>query len=231
MQPLLPVPQGHGRPRRYPLREIMNGIRYVLRYGIPWDAMPKDLPPSSLCYDYWRLLSDGGHLERINHHLEMMDREKDGREASPTLAIIDAQSVKCDAPHGERGYDAAKKSLAASAMSLSIAVGALAGWRRGTADHRSGSRGTSRARVVRPRPRRHRGTGRHDSARGRPGYPAARRGKAISFGMCEEDVREVMRHPVRRHGIRRLDPPARPRRSAPPARLWHVSAQDPLRAR
>jgi hypothetical protein len=40
LEPLLPVPQGKGRPRRYALREIMNGIRYVLRYGIPWDAMP-----------------------------------------------------------------------------------------------------------------------------------------------------------------------------------------------
>ena len=87
----------------------MNGIRYVLRYGIPWDAMPKDLPPSSICYDYWRLLSDGGHMQRINHELVMMDRERAGREASPTLAIVDAQSVKCDAPHGERGYDAGKK--------------------------------------------------------------------------------------------------------------------------
>lgn len=111
LEPLLPVPQGKGRPRRYALREIMNGIRYVLRYGIPWDAMPKDLPPSSICYDYWRLLSDGGHMERINHHLVMADREKDGREASPTLAIIDAQSIKCDAPQGERGYDAGKKVL------------------------------------------------------------------------------------------------------------------------
>ena len=87
----------------------MNGIRYVLRYGIPWDPMPKDLPPSSICYDYRRLLSDGGHIQRINHQLVMMDREKAGREASPTLAIVDAQSVKCDAPHGERGYDAGKK--------------------------------------------------------------------------------------------------------------------------
>jgi len=87
----------------------MNGIRYVQRYGIPWDAMPKDLPPGSICYDYWRLLSDGGHMDRINHELVMADREKAGREASPTLAIIDAQSVKCDAPQGERGYDAAKK--------------------------------------------------------------------------------------------------------------------------
>ena len=109
IEPLLPVPSGKGRPRRHSLREIMNGIRYVLRYGIPWDAMPKDLPPSSICYDYWRLLSDGGHMQRINHELVMMDREKAGREASPTLAIVDAQSVKCDAPHGERGYDAGKK--------------------------------------------------------------------------------------------------------------------------
>jgi putative transposase len=108
LEPLLPVPTGSGRPRRYSLREIMNGIRYVLRYGIPWDAMPKDLPPSSICYDYWRSLSDGGHMERINHHLVMADREKAGRGASPTLAIIDAQSVKCDAPQGERGYDAGK---------------------------------------------------------------------------------------------------------------------------
>ena len=111
LEPLLPVPKGTGRLRRHLLREIMNGIRYVLRYGVRWDAMPKDLPPSSPCYDYWRLLSDGGHIERINHHLVMADREKAGREASPTVAIIDAQSVKCDAPQGERGYDAGKKVL------------------------------------------------------------------------------------------------------------------------
>jgi putative transposase len=89
----------------------MNGIRYVQRYGIPWDALPKDLPPHSICYDCWRVLTDGGHMERINHRLVMADREKAGREASPTLVIIDAQSVKCDAPQGERGYDAGKKIL------------------------------------------------------------------------------------------------------------------------
>ena len=111
LRPLLPVPQGRGRPRVHQLREVVNGIRYVLRYGIPWDAMPKDLPPSSICYDYWRRLSDGGQMEQINHCLVMMGREKAGREASPTLAIIDAQSVKCDAPQGERGYDAGKKVL------------------------------------------------------------------------------------------------------------------------
>ena len=109
LEPLLPVARGQGRPRTHMLREVMNGIRYVQRYGIPWDAMPKDLPPGSICYDYWRVLTDGGHLDQINHLLVMADREKAGRQASPTLAIVDAQSVKCDAPQGERGYDAAKK--------------------------------------------------------------------------------------------------------------------------
>lgn len=111
LEPMLPVAKGVGRPRVHSLREIVNGIRYVQKYGIPWDAMPKDLPPSSICYDFWRLLTDQRHIEQIHHLLVMADREKAGREASPTLAIIDAQSIKCDAPDGDRGYDAAKKVL------------------------------------------------------------------------------------------------------------------------
>ena len=111
LEPLLPVAQGQGRPRTHMLREVMNGIRYVQRYGIPWDAVPKDLPPGSICYDYWRVLTDGRHLDRINHLLVMADREKAGRDASPTLAIVDAQSVKCDAPQGARGFDAGKKVM------------------------------------------------------------------------------------------------------------------------
>lgn len=87
----------------------MNGIRYVQRYGVPWDAMPKDLPPGSTCYDYRGLLRGGGQMAEVNHNLVMIDWEKAGREASPMLAIVDAQSVKCVASQGERGYDAAKK--------------------------------------------------------------------------------------------------------------------------
>ena len=111
LEPLLAVAQGQGRPRTHVLREVMNGIRDVQRYGVPWDAMPKDLPPGCIGYDDWRLLADNARLNRINHVLVMADREQAGREASPTLAIVDAQSVKRDAPQGERGYDAAKKVL------------------------------------------------------------------------------------------------------------------------
>lgn len=109
LAPMLPVAKGIGRTREHSLREVINGIRYVQKYGIPWDAMPKDLPPGCICYDYWRVLADHHHVEQINHLLVMADREKAGREPSPTCAIIDAQSVKCDAPDGERGYDAGKK--------------------------------------------------------------------------------------------------------------------------
>lgn len=109
IEPLLPKPKGIGRPRQHTLREIINGIRYVLRYGIPWDALPKDLPPHRIVYDYYRMLLDHGHLDQINHLLVMKDREKSGREPSPSLVILDSQSIKCDAPQGERGYDAGKK--------------------------------------------------------------------------------------------------------------------------
>ena len=61
LEPLVPLAKSIGRSRTYPLREVWNGIRYVQRYGIPWDAMPKDLPPGSICYDYFWLLTDGGH--------------------------------------------------------------------------------------------------------------------------------------------------------------------------
>jgi len=51
LEPLLAKSAGCGRPRKHPVREIINGIRYVLRYAIPWDALPKDLPPHRIVYD------------------------------------------------------------------------------------------------------------------------------------------------------------------------------------
>src|SRR5512135_458451 len=88
IDPLLPKASGRGRPREYLLREIINGIRYVLRYGIPWDAIPKDLPPWYVVYDYFRKLAKGGRLDQINHQLVMKEREQSGREPSPTLETV-----------------------------------------------------------------------------------------------------------------------------------------------
>ena len=82
VEPLLPVVQGQGCPHTHALCEVMNSVRYVQRYSVIWDAMPKDLPPGSICYDHWRLLTDGGQLDCNNHVLVMADREQAGREAS-----------------------------------------------------------------------------------------------------------------------------------------------------
>lgn len=92
--PLIPPARRGGNKRTVDVREVMNGIMYVLSTGCQWRAVPKDLPPRSTLYDYFDLWSWDGTLGRIHHALYVACREQEGREASPTAAIIDSQSVK-----------------------------------------------------------------------------------------------------------------------------------------
>jgi transposase len=111
MAPFMPPPCKHGRPRKWPLREIMNAIFFVMRSGIAWRLLPSDFPPKSTVWRWFCLFRDKCIFERINHELLMADRERVGREASPTAAIIDSQSVKTCESGGPRGYDAGKKIM------------------------------------------------------------------------------------------------------------------------
>ena len=88
------IPPGKGKMRRVNVREVVNGIMYVLSTGCQWRAIPKDLPPRSTLFDYLDRWSYDGTLDRIHHALYVECRERDEREASPTAAIIDSQSVK-----------------------------------------------------------------------------------------------------------------------------------------
>jgi transposase len=106
--PHLPA-QRCGRPRVWPMREIVNALFYVLRGGVGWRLLPSDLPPKSTVYGWFQQFRDRGVFEKINHALLTQDRQRVGREASPTAAIIDSQSVKTCESGGPCGYDAGKK--------------------------------------------------------------------------------------------------------------------------
>ena len=94
IEPLIPPAKRGGGKRTVIMREVVNGLMYVLSTGCQWRAIPKDLPPRSTVHGYFDLWTYDGTLDRIHHALYVKCREHAERPASPTAAIIDSQSVK-----------------------------------------------------------------------------------------------------------------------------------------
>ena len=94
IEPLIPPAMRGGGKRTVNMREVVNALMYVLSTGCQWRAIPKDLPPRSTVHGYLDLWAWDGTLDRIHHALYVKCREQAQREASPTAAIIDSQSVK-----------------------------------------------------------------------------------------------------------------------------------------
>ena len=111
--PMLPPAKPGGNKRLVNLREVVNGLMYILGTGCQWRAIPKDLAARSTVYDYFDRWHWDGTLRRIHYALYIKCREEASREASPTAAIIDAQSIKSAEKGGAHidpnGYDAGKK--------------------------------------------------------------------------------------------------------------------------
>lgn len=91
---LLPAASKIGSPRTVDLREIINAIFYIANNGIKWRAMPHDFPPWSTVYTYFRRWTRNGLWAKINSTLVAKVRVNSGRQAQPSLIIIDSQSVK-----------------------------------------------------------------------------------------------------------------------------------------
>jgi len=108
LQPLLAKPSKRGRPptdRRW----ILDAVLYVVKGGIPWKQLPHDFPPCKTVYHVFRKWSREGTWEALNDRLRALVRKSEGKDARPTAAILDSQSVKSDPHGGAVGYDAAKQ--------------------------------------------------------------------------------------------------------------------------
>ncbi len=92
--PFMPPPAKTGRRRVWPMREMLNAIFYILRGGCPWRQLPEHFPPHQTTYRWFVRFRDEGLWESLSHQLVMLDRERVGREASPSAAVIDSQSVR-----------------------------------------------------------------------------------------------------------------------------------------
>ena len=94
LAPLIPLAKPGGHPRTVDMREVINGTLYVLRSGCTWRMIPHDLPPWGTVWGYFRRWRKDGTWERIHDALRPKVRELEGREPTPSAAIIDSQSVK-----------------------------------------------------------------------------------------------------------------------------------------
>jgi len=120
LAPLLPDAKPGGRPRSVDLREVVNGLLYVLRTGCPWRHLPHDLPPWGTVWAYFRRWRDDGTLDRLHDELRAQVRQAVGRDPQPSAAILDSQSVKTAEKGGRAATTLARRFRGASATLSSI---------------------------------------------------------------------------------------------------------------
>jgi putative transposase len=121
LMPLVPLAKPGGRARTTDMRRLLDGLFYLVRTGCQWRHLPPPpaFPPWRTVYGYMRAFADAGVWESIRHHLVMMLREREGKEPSPTAAIVDTQSVKTAEKGGRAAGMRRRRSGAASGTSRS----------------------------------------------------------------------------------------------------------------
>jgi putative transposase len=142
LEPMIPPARPGGRPRTTDMRRLLDGLFYLVRTGCQWRHLPPPpaFPPWRTVYGYMRAFEGAGVWEAIRHRLVVMLREREGREPSPTAAIVDTQSVRTTEKGGLAATTPPRRRRGASATSRSTARACCWAW--------SCTRPTSRTRTA-----------------------------------------------------------------------------------
>src|SRR5919107_2545334 len=108
--PYLALVREDAPQRNHDLREVFNGLRWMVRTGSAWRYMPHDLPPWEVVYQQTRRWLSAGVLEEMVHDLRVLLRLSEGRASDPSAVILDSRTLQSTPESGSRGgYDGAKR--------------------------------------------------------------------------------------------------------------------------